>query len=70
MSEFRILAALMGAGGRVLRRDQLVASIRGSSHQDVSDRSADVHIVALRRKLGAAAGHIKTIRGVGYAFRM
>lgn len=66
--EFDILLALMRARGRVLRREQLLedASQRGP---DVSDRSVDVHISALRRKLGPAkANRIETVRSLGYRF--
>jgi two-component system response regulator CpxR len=68
--EFDILFALMRARGRVLSREQLVAeaSQRGP---DVSDRSIDVHVSSLRRKLGAEPrpGHIETVRSQGYRFR-
>jgi two-component system alkaline phosphatase synthesis response regulator PhoP len=36
---------------------------------DVTDRSVDVHIVSLRRKLGDAGKYIDTVRGVGYRFK-
>lgn len=68
--EFDMLLALMRAGGRVLSREQLLAeaSQRGP---DVSDRSVDVHISSLRRKLGheRASGCIETVRSLGYRFR-
>lgn len=67
-TEFRILAALMAARGRVLTREQLIdlAIGRGAA---VTNRAMDVHIASLRKKLGSAAACIHTIRGVGYAFR-
>lgn len=67
-TEFKILAALMGARGRVLERGQLIDSVLGTGVA-VTNRTIDVHIAALRRKLGHAAAWIHTIRGVGYAFR-
>lgn len=67
-TEFRVLATLMAARGRVLDRDQLLDEVVGSGVA-VTNRTIDVHIAALRRKLGSAAGWIHTIRGVGYAFR-
>lgn len=67
-TEFRMLAALMAARGRVLNRDQLIDSVLGNSVA-VTQRAIDVHVAALRRKLGTAAGWIQTIRGVGYACR-
>jgi len=67
-TEFRILATLMAAGGRVLNRGQLIDAVLGHSVA-VTDRTMDVHIAALRKKLGSAAGCIQTVRGVGYTFR-
>ncbi len=73
-TEFRLLRALMSARGRVLDRSQLVERVLGSG-VIVSDRTIDVHITALRKKVGTtpAAGRgaawIQTIRGAGYAFR-
>jgi two-component system phosphate regulon response regulator PhoB len=69
VTEFRILAALMAARGRVLTREQLIDSVLGQG-APVTNRAMDVHIAALRRKLGPAAGCVETIRGVGYAFRV
>jgi two-component system phosphate regulon response regulator PhoB len=68
-TEFRILATLMGAGGRVLNRGQLIDAALGENVA-VTDRTVDVHVAALRKKLGKAAAYIRTIRGVGYAFRL
>ncbi len=68
-TEFRILAALMGARGRVLTREQLIDTALGVGAA-VTNRAMDVHVAALRRKLGAAAECVSTVRGVGYAFRV
>lgn len=68
-TEFRILATLMTARGRVLSREQLIDSAIGQGAA-VTNRAMDVHIAALRKKLGTAANCIHTIRGVGYAFRL
>jgi two-component system phosphate regulon response regulator PhoB len=67
-TEFRLLRALMAARGRVLSRDQLIDAGLGPGAA-VTDRTIDVHIAALRRKLATAGGWILTIRGAGYAFR-
>lgn len=67
-TEFRVMAALMGARGRVLGRDQLIDSVLGAGVA-VTNRTIDVHIAALRKKLGSASGWIQTVRGVGYTFR-
>ncbi|HOW70053.1 MAG TPA: response regulator [Phycisphaerae bacterium] len=66
--EFRVLRALMGANGRVLSRGQLIESTLGMGVA-VTDRAIDVHITALRKKLGEAAAWVQTVRGVGYTFR-
>jgi len=69
VTEFRMLRTLMKAGGRVLDRPQLIDATLGPGVA-VTDRTIDVHIAALRKKLGpAAAGWIRTVRGVGYTFR-
>lgn len=73
-TEFRILQALMSADGRVLSRIQLIDAALGTEVA-VTDRTIDVHITALRRKIAAASPNpetvtwIQTIRGVGYTFR-
>jgi two-component system phosphate regulon response regulator PhoB len=67
-TEFRILAVLMNARGRVLSREQLIDEALGRG-APVTNRAMDVHIAALRKKLGPAADFIHTVRGVGYAFR-
>ncbi len=68
-TEFRILAALMSARGRVLTREQLIDTAVGHGAA-VTNRAMDVHIASLRKKLGAASECVHTIRGVGYAFRL
>lgn len=68
VTEFRILWHLLRHPGWVFTRSQIVEAARGPDHP-VTDRSVDVHIVGLRRKLGDAADLIETVRGVGYRFR-
>jgi two-component system phosphate regulon response regulator PhoB len=68
-TEFRILAALLAARGRVLTREQLIDTVIGTG-AGITNRAMDVHIAALRKKLGAAAEYVHTVRGVGYAFRL
>ena len=66
--EFDLLAALARARGRVKSREQLLEEIRDRNY-DVFDRSIDVHISALRRKLGDDAKeprYIRTVRSAGY----
>ncbi len=66
--EFDLLVCLARSAGRVLDRDKLLDEIAGREY-DVFDRSIDVHISLLRRKLGddpKNPRYIKTIRSVGY----
>jgi DNA-binding response OmpR family regulator len=65
LTEFKLLAALAAANGRVLTRNQLMDQAIGLDAV-VTDRTIDVHLTALRRKLGQARGCIQTVRGVGY----
>ncbi len=67
-TEFRILRALMAANGRVLSRSQLIDQVLGVGTA-VTDRTIDVHITSLRKKLGQAATWVQTVRGVGYTYR-
>ncbi len=67
VTEFRILHLLARKPGWVLTRYQIVDSVHGENHP-VTDRSVDVQIVSLRRKLGSAGALIQTVRGVGYRF--
>jgi len=68
--EFAILAALMKSRGRVKTREALLEDV-SERRFDVFDRSIDVHVSQLRRKLGddaRAPTYIHTVRGVGYKF--
>lgn len=68
--EFDLLIYLAKAAGRILTRDQLLDAVSGRSY-DVFDRSVDVHISSLRRKLGDDSRNprfIKTVRSAGYMF--
>lgn len=61
--EFDLLETLLASPGRAFTRDQLLDEVWGSRF--VSEKTIDVHIVGLRRKLGGAL-RISTLRGVGY----
>jgi two-component system phosphate regulon response regulator PhoB len=69
-TEFRILLFLARRPGWVFTRQQIVDAAQADdvfvSDRFVTDRSVDVHIVSLRRKLGSAGASIETVRGVGY----
>lgn len=67
-TEFQLLQVLARRPGWVLTRQQIVDAIRGPDYP-VTDRSVDVQVVGLRKKLGAAGDYIETVRGVGYRFR-
>ncbi len=67
-SEFGLLDTLIRQPGRAFRRSELISSALGDD-AIVLERTIDVHIRAVRRKLGDAAGMIETVRGVGYRFR-
>ena len=67
--EFAILAALLKSKGRVKSRERLIEEV-SERRFDVFDRSIDVHVSSLRKKLGDDAKHprfIHTIRGIGYS---
>lgn len=64
-AEFNILLSLIKAGGNILSREQLLAEM-GSSEENLSERIVDVHIAALRKKLGKSRTIIKTVHGKGY----
>jgi two-component system phosphate regulon response regulator PhoB len=64
-TEFRILMLFAEQPGIVFTRAQIVDSVRGEDYP-VTDRSVDVHIVSLRKKLAQCSKMIRTMRGVGY----
>lgn len=65
LTEFRLLAAIVSARGRVLVRNRLIDEAMGLDAV-VTDRTIDVHLAALRKKLGSARKYIQTVRGLGY----
>ena len=67
-TEFQLLLILARRPGWVFTRSQIVDLIRGNDYP-VTDRSVDVQIVGLRKKLGTSGKYIETVRGVGYRFR-
>jgi two-component system phosphate regulon response regulator PhoB len=66
--EFQLLHFLAGRPGWVFSRYQIVEGVRGDNYP-VTDRSVDVMIVGLRKKLGDAGSLIETVRGAGYRFK-
>jgi two-component system phosphate regulon response regulator PhoB len=67
-TEFRILHLLTRRPGWVFTRNQIIEAAQGDD-TSVTVRSVDVHMVSLRRKLGAYGDVVETIRGVGYRFK-
>ena len=67
-TEFGILNFLVKRPGWVFTRSQIVDAVKGDDYF-VTDRSVDVQIVGLRKKLGPAGKYIETVRGVGYRFK-
>src|SRR5205823_11273815 len=67
-TEFRLLECMLRQPGRAFTRAQLMDAAIGDDAV-VLERTIDVHIKTLRRKLGQAGDRIQTVRGVGYRFR-
>jgi len=67
-TEFKVLQLLAGQPGRVFTRYQIVDAVHGDDYP-VTDRSVDVQIVGLRKKLGESGQYIETVRGIGYRFK-
>jgi two-component system, OmpR family, alkaline phosphatase synthesis response regulator PhoP len=67
-TEFQVLYFLAKRPGWVFTRSQIVDAVKGDNHA-VTDRSVDVQVVGLRKKLGDAGKFIETVRSVGYRFR-
>ncbi len=67
--EFKLLATLMANQGKVLSRETLIEKVQGEG-VIVIDRAIDTHIFGLRKKLGACADIVETIRGVGYRIKV
>ncbi len=68
VTEFRILHLLMRRAGWVFTRSQIVDAVRGEDYP-VTERSVDVQIAGLRKKLGLFGEYVETVRGIGYKVR-
>lgn len=66
LTEYKILVELIRERGKVLSRD--ILRERSLGNLNVTDRTIDVHMTSLRKKIDLCAQSIKTIRGVGYRF--
>lgn len=65
LTEFRILTSLIQADGKILSRATLMTKAMGPG-VTVTERTIDVHVTAIRKKLGEYGSMIRTVRGVGY----
>lgn len=68
VTEFQILEFLARNPGRVFSRTRIISAVKGSSYP-VTERSIDVQILGIRKKLGEKADLIETVRGIGYRMR-
>ena len=68
-TEFALLQHFISHPDIVFSRNQIITAIKGSDYP-VTDRSVDVQVLGLRKKMGEAGEMIETIRGVGYRFRV
>jgi len=68
LTEFDILRCLAVKAGTVVSRDEILKEVWRDSSQKTNDRTIDVHIRALRRKIPALSRHIMSIYGVGYKY--
>jgi DNA-binding response OmpR family regulator len=67
-TEFKLLELLARRRGRVQTRDRLLQDVWGYENP-IDSRTVDTHMRRLREKIGGAADHLETIRGVGYRFK-
>jgi DNA-binding response OmpR family regulator len=67
-TEFRVLQFLASRKGSVCSRRQIIDAVQGEDYP-VTERSVDVQIVSIRKKLGAAGQLIQTARGEGFRFQ-
>ncbi|MAY74502.1 MAG: DNA-binding response regulator [Phycisphaerae bacterium] len=65
VTEFRLLESLIGSAGKVMSRKSLINDALGPG-VTVTERTIDVHVTSIRKKLGPRADLIRTVRGVGY----
>ena len=67
-AETRTLALLLSSPGRVHTRQRILDAVKGID-QAVTERTVDVQMVGLRRKLSPWSAHIETVRGIGYRLK-
>ncbi|MEQ8770172.1 MAG: response regulator transcription factor [Phycisphaerales bacterium] len=69
VTEFKLLSALVAAEGKVLSRPALISRAMGPG-VTVTERTIDVHVTSIRKKLGQQSSLIRTVRGVGYRVQL
>jgi len=67
LTEFKLITLMAQRCGRVQSREQLLSDV-WEYHSPIDTRTVDTHVRRLREKLGPAAKHLDTVRGVGYRF--
>ncbi|MGF1636676.1 MAG: response regulator transcription factor [Cyclobacteriaceae bacterium] len=67
-SEFKLLQLLISRSGRVYSRNQIIEKLNGMDYI-ATERSVDVQIVGLRKKIGSLKNYLETVRGVGYRMK-
>lgn len=67
-TEFNLLVLLASHPGRVYTRNQLISGMRGEDYP-VTERSIDVQIASLRKKMGDGGALVKTVWGIGYSYQ-
>ena len=67
-TEFAILGHIATNPGWVFSRNQIIDAVRGQNYP-VTERSVDVQILGIRKKLGAQGRYVETVRGVGYRLK-
>lgn len=70
LTEFDILRCLAAKAGSVVSRDEILSDVWKDDSQRTNDRTIDVHIRALRRKIPSLTKHIISIYGVGYKYEL
>ncbi|WAL39228.1 winged helix-turn-helix domain-containing protein [Brevibacterium sp. BRM-1] len=66
--EFDLLATLVSRPGETLRREDLITALWGHGDERPDERTVDVHVRRLRKRLGSHSAIVRTIRGTGYRF--
>jgi two-component system alkaline phosphatase synthesis response regulator PhoP len=67
-TEFRLLHFLARKPGWAFTRSQIVDAVKGEDYP-VTERSVDVQVAGLRKKMGSRGDYIETVRGIGYRFK-